>query len=148
MKTLNITLLAIIFITCGSNYSAAQNQKVSFTQEDRDKLNRIDIGLARLEVKVEEQLKRVEEQFKSLEMIGEARHKSLQKQIDNMRDDMKSQFYVIISGIFILIGLIFWDRRTIMAPVIKENQAMKRVFLRLAENNIDVKEALKAEGIL
>ena len=147
MKTLNNRLLAAIFTTCifWCNGSAAQNNEVPFTQEDRDRLIR-------------------------LEVQGEERYNSLQKQIDDLKMSTKAQindikmdfnyhfdflfkfmlwgFGILFGGMGFLIGFVMWDRRTTLAPVIKENQAMKRVFLKLSENNIDVKKALKEEGIL
>ena len=143
MQTLNNTLLSAIFtasLFC-SNYSVAQSNEAPFTKKDRDKLNRIEIKLERLDVRSDEQ------------------YKSLQKQIDSIKMDFNYHFDVqltimlwgfgiLFGGMGFVIGFVMWDRRTTLAPVIKENQAMKRVFLKLSENNLDVKKALKEEGIL
>jgi len=56
--------------------------------------------------------------------------KNLEKRIDELKNDMQSfmrwGFGITFSGMFILIGFILWDRRTTLAPVVKEikyNQA-------------------------
>lgn len=72
MKILNNTLLAAIFTSCAfcSNYSAAQSNEVPFTQEDRDRL-------IRLEIKVEAIDKRFDD---------------INNRIDEIRTDMRNQF--------------------------------------------------------
>jgi hypothetical protein len=42
--------------------------------------------------------------------------------IDDMNkriDDMNNLLYVILSGMFVLVGFVLWDRRTALAPAIK-----------------------------
>ena len=130
--TINNTFLAAIFIAsvfC-SNYSAAQSNEIPFTQQDRDRL-------IRLEVKVEAIDKRIDDL-----RIDFNQH------FDDLLTIMLWGFGILFGGMGLLIGFVLWDRRTTLAPVIKENQAMKRVFLKLSQNNLDVKKALKEEGIL
>lgn len=49
--------------------------------------------------------------------------------INNRVDDMKQLLYVIIGGIFVLIGFVLWDRRTALAPAIKENTMIKEALI-------------------
>ncbi|MEK9150223.1 MAG: hypothetical protein AAB267_09315, partial [Candidatus Desantisbacteria bacterium] len=48
--------------------------------------------------------------------------KSLQKQID----DVRSLLYVILAGMFALVGFIIWDRRTALAPAVKKVEALEK----------------------
>ena len=146
----NNILLVSTFVASAfcSNYSSAQNNEVPFTQEDRGRLIRV-------EVKIEALDKRIDD----LKMSTQAQFNDLKSQIKDIKMDFNYHFDVLFTfmlwgfgilfgGMGFLIGFIMWDRRTTLAPVIKENQAMKRVFLKLAENNLDVKKALREEGIL
>jgi len=135
MKTLLNTFLAAVFTTCAfcSNYATAQSNEIPFTQEDRDRL-----------IRLEDQSKTLDNRIIRLEVQIEY----IERQLDDIKAFMLWGFGILFGGMGILIGFVLWDRRTTLAPVIKENQAMKRVFLKLAENNTDVKKALKEEGIL
>ena len=119
MKTLNNILLVSTFVASAfcSNYSSALNNEVLFTQEDRDRLIRIEVQ-------------------------GEERYNSLQKQIDNIRIDMKDQFgeirsdirvllYTFFGGIFVLIGFVvgfvMWDRFTPLDKFLFEKVSLKPI---------------------
>ncbi len=74
------------------------HEAVAFTHDDRERL-------IRLEVKVSE---------------GQA---SLQHQIDDLKDsvklainDVRNLIYVVLAGMFTLVGFILWDRRTLLHP--------------------------------
>ena len=123
-----------------------------FTKEDRDKLNRIEIKLERLDVRSDEQYRSLQKQIDDLKMSTKAQINDIKMDFnyhfDFLFKFMLWGFGILFGGMGFLIGFVMWDRRTTLAPVIKENQAIKRVFLKLAENNTDVKKALKEEGIL
>ena len=163
MKTLlNIFLAAVFTISAFcSNYATAQNNEVPFTQEDRDRLIRLEyqnntldnriISLEKIIISLDKRMISLDKRMISLDkrMITlEVQIGYIQRQLDDIKAFLLWGFGILFGGMGILIGFVLWDRRTTLAPVIKENQAMKRVFLKLAENNTDVKEALKEEGIL
>ena len=112
--------------------SLALAKEVPFTQEDRDRL-------IRLEVKVEEGQKALQVQINGL-----------QKQIDDIRTLMLWGFGVLFSGMGILIGLVMWDRRTAISPVVKKTREledrsdrMEKVLKDLAKEDSKIAEALK-----
>ncbi len=78
-------------------------EKVSFAQEDRDRL-------IRLEVKVEEFQKSFQKQMDDTKT-------SLQKQMDDIKTFMLWGFGILFGGMGILIGFVIWDRRTALSPV-------------------------------
>jgi len=117
--------------------SLALAKEVPFTQEDRDRL-------IRLEVKVEEGQKALQVQINGL-----------QKQIDDIRTLMLWGFGVLFSGMGILIGLLMWDRRTAISPVVKKTREledrsdrMEKVLKDLAKEDSKIAEALKRAGLL
>ena len=127
----------LLLITLLSFYSLSTAKEVPFTQEDRDRL-------IRLEVKVEEGQKALQVQINGL-----------QKQIDDIRTLMLWGFGVLFSGMGILIGLLMWDRRTAISPVVKKTREledrsdrMEKVLKDLAKEDSKIAEALKRAGLL
>lgn len=68
--------------------------------------------------------------------------------LDSRMDDIKGLLYVIIAGIFVLIGFVLWDRRTALAPAIKKNEAIERALIGYSEKHPDLKEELRHAGVL
>ncbi len=120
------------------------SREVPFTQEDRDRLRNVEIKVERLEVKVEEGQKALQRQIDGL-----------QKQIDNLRTLMLWGFGVLFSGMGILIGLVMWDRRTAISPVVKKTKELEdksdkveKVLKELAKEDPKIEQALKKAGLL
>jgi len=82
-------LLLPQYATCGD-----------FTQEDRERLIRLD-------VKVEE---------------GQ---KALQNQIDNLQTFLLWGFGILFGGMGVLIGFVIWDRRTAVEPVVRKSRELE-----------------------
>ncbi|MBI5756544.1 MAG: hypothetical protein HZA12_06420 [Nitrospirae bacterium] len=80
---------------------------IPFTQEDRDRL-------IRLEVKVDGLDKRIDD-------IRD----SFRNQFDDIRSTMRWGFGVLFSGMMSLIGFVLWDRRSAIAPVIRKNKELE-----------------------
>ena len=150
MKRLNSKLLAAIFTicTCWCDAAAAQNKEITFTQQDRDRLIRLEVKVEAIDKRIDDLNVSINARIDDTNARIDKLSTDLQNQLDEIRADIRVLQYTFFGGIFILIAFVLWDRRTTLAPVRRENRALKRVFLRLAENNTDVKEALKAEGIL
>ena len=72
--------------------SVGNANEVSFTQQDREMLIRLDEG---------------------------------QKAINNRIDDLRNLIYVVLAGIFALIGFVLWDRRTTLAPAVRKNRELE-----------------------
>ena len=93
-------LLIMVVMTVMGNALSAYARDISFTQEDRDRI-------IRLEIKVEE---------------GQ---KSLQRQIDDLYALILWGFGILFGGMGVLIGFVIWDRRTALAPAIKKNKELE-----------------------
>jgi len=100
-------LLIMVVMAIMGNALSAYARDISFTQEDRDRIIRLEEG-----------------------------QKSLQRQIDDLKTSTQRQFdnlYVLIlwgfgilfGGMGILIGFVIWDRRTALAPAIKKNKELE-----------------------
>ena len=93
-------LLIMVVMTVMGNALSAYARDISFTQEDRDRI-------IRLEIKVEE---------------GQ---KSLQRQIDDLYALILWGFGILFGGMGVLIGFVIWDRKTALAPAIKKNKELE-----------------------
>ncbi|MES0336141.1 MAG: hypothetical protein SFH39_07275 [Candidatus Magnetobacterium sp. LHC-1] len=149
MKTLMVFLGLMLCMTIG--VEAADS---SFTQADRDRM-------IRLEIKLEEGLKATNQRIDATNQRIDDSLKAVNQRFDSVNqriDDLIGLIYVMISGMFVLVGFILWDRRTTLAPVVRttrelEARAEKAEKLELAikekaENDPELKEALRHAGLL
>ncbi|MEJ5299692.1 MAG: hypothetical protein WHS38_01750 [Thermodesulforhabdaceae bacterium] len=121
--------------------------EVPFTLEDRDRL-------IKLETKVEEGFKAVNQRIDALEKRIDALDKRIDA-LDKRIDGLQGLMYVVISGIFILIGFVIWDRRTALAPAIRKNkeledreEKLEKALKELAKKDPTVAEVLRNVGLL
>ncbi len=121
----------LTFITITS--SAAYAKESSFTQEDRERLIRIEEGLKATNQRIEEGLKATNQRI----------------------DDLRDLSYVVIGGMLALIGFVLWDRRSALAPAIRKARELEeredrieRALKEIALKDANVKEALRHAGIL
>lgn len=127
----------IIFVLLVIVPSLCFARDIPFTQDDRDRL-------IRLETKVEEGLKAVNQRIDGL---------------DKRIDGLQSLIYVLIAAIFTqtigIVGFVIWDRRTALAPAIKKNKELEereekieKAFRELAKRDKKAHDALKIAGLL
>ncbi len=124
-KIFILALIASLFIFV----SICSAKEVSFTQEDRERL-----------IRLEEGQKHIQEQIRTT----------------NQRiDDLRDLIYVVIGGMIALVGFVIWDRRSALAPAIRKNRELEerqerveKALRELARKNPDVAEVLKNTGLL
>lgn len=68
---------------------------------------------------------------------------------------LRDLVYLVIAGIFVLIGFVIWDRRAALAPAIRKNKELEerqekieRALKELAVKDPNVAGALKHVGLL
>ena len=111
-------LLIMVVMAIMGNALSAYARDISFTQEDRDRI-------IRLEIKVEEGQKSIQRQIDDLQrQIGDLKT-SIQRQFDNLYTLILWGFGILFGGMGILIGFVIWDRRTALAPAIKKNKELE-----------------------
>ncbi|MEO0254299.1 MAG: hypothetical protein ABIN20_02615 [candidate division WOR-3 bacterium] len=142
------TIVLIILFTLFKAFSPSFAKEVTFTQEDRDRL-------IKLEVKVEEGFKMINQRIEDINKRIDDTKASLQKQIDDLKSFMLWGFGILFGGMGILIGFVIWDRRTALAPAIRKNkeleereERLERALKELAKKDPKVEEALKNAGLL
>ncbi|GIX42293.1 MAG: hypothetical protein KatS3mg129_2026 [Leptospiraceae bacterium] len=116
-------------------------REIPYTIEDRERLIRV-------ETKLEEGLKAVNQRMDSLE-------KSLNQRIDDLYQLMLVLIGAIIAQTIGVIGFVLWDRRTAISPVIRktkeleeDNEKIHKVLKEMAKNDNKIANILKQAGIL
>ena len=129
--------------------------------------------LIRLETKVGEGFKAVNQRIDDLDSklstrIGDLDSKlstrigdldsKLSSRIDGLSqriEDLKGLIYVILAGMFALVGFVIWDRRTALAPAIRKNRELEereerieRALKEFASKEPRLADALKHTGLL
>lgn len=150
MKTLMWGLLFILF-TGGPVYAAD-------TTEQR--LSRIELRVEKLD-KIEAIVNENRERLIKLEEGQKAANQRMDdmgKRIDDMGkriDDVRDLIYVVLAGMFALVGFVIWDRRTALAPAIRKNreleereERLERVIREFAEKEPRLLEALRHAGFV
>ncbi len=126
-----------IFLLLTLLFSIALPKEVPFTQEDRDRI-----------IRLEEGQKYLQKQIDDLK-------KDTQRQFDELRTFLYWGFGILFGGMGILIGFVIWDRRTAVGPVAKKlreieekEEKIERVIKELARKDPEIKEIAKKEGLI
>ena len=109
MKKIGLVSIFLVFGLVGHGFC----QEAVTNSQILEKLNSLEVRIARLE----EGQKSLQKQMDSLDK----RIDSLDKRID----DLRNLLYVILAGMFALVGFVIWDRRTALAPAVKKVEALE-----------------------
>jgi DNA repair exonuclease SbcCD ATPase subunit len=127
----------------------------ALAQRIDDTNSRLDDGFKALNQRIDDTNRRLEEGFKSLSQRIEAGDSSLNRRIDELRDLLLWGFGVLFSGMLALVGFVLWDRRTALAPAVRQMEGLKEREERLeaalreyASKSPELAEALKKMGLL
>lgn len=115
-------LLFLTVILLLSNIIQAQEQLISYSQADRDRMVRVETKVEAMQ----SQINRLEDKFDSCFMWG---------------------FGLVLMSIFGLIGFIIYDRRTTLAPVENKTERIIKVLKEAAEKDPVLREALKKTAL-
>ena len=136
-----------------------------FTQEDRDRLIRLEATLQTFMQQVDKRFEQVDKRFEQVDK----RFEQMDKRIDDLREDMNKRFEQmmtflwILAGIFTalvaaVIGFAYWDRRTIIRRAKEEamEEMKKEGLLRsiiqvlkdIAPDNPKLAESLRKYNLL
>lgn len=114
---------------------------------------------------IKERIIRLEEGQKNFEKRMDALETRMDKRFDELKNDLQGfmfwGFGVLFSGMFILVGFILWDRRTTLAPVVREQKYIQaeidewkkkektiiEVLNQYAENDPKLKEIMKKASL-
>lgn len=63
-------------------------------------------------------------------------------------DDFKGILYVILAGMFALVGFVIWDRRTALAPAVGRTRILENALKEFAKKEPKMADVLKHLGIM
>ena len=111
MRRMMLIILAMSFMMTSFVYA----REVPYTQEDRDRLIRV-------ETKVEEGLKAVNQRI----------------------DALQDLIYILIGAIFaqtvVVMGFVLWDRRTALAPAVRKTKELEEELAATAKKTKELEE--------
>ncbi|MBF0553926.1 MAG: hypothetical protein HQK96_05130 [Nitrospirae bacterium] len=166
-KVVHAAMLILLFSAVFPSWAYAQGS--SFTQQDRERLIRLEVrleeGLKATSQRIEDGLKatnqRMDDTSKSLNQHIEDGLKATNRRMDDgfnalnhRMNDLYGLMYVLIGGMLTLVGFVLWDRRTTIAPVVRKNRELEereekieKAFKELALKDPNAAEALKHAGL-
>ncbi|MBM4277425.1 MAG: hypothetical protein FJ130_06005 [Deltaproteobacteria bacterium] len=119
--------------------------------EIRERLIRIEEGQKALNQRIDELDKRLSGRIDELDKRLGGRIDGLEKRMDYL----VNLIYVVLAGMFTLVGFVLWDRRSALAPAIRRTrdieereEKLERAIKEFALKNPDMKEILKSLGLL
>ena len=110
-------LLLVVFLL-QTLFIFGETIEVPFTMDDRDRLIRNEAAIQSLRNEMNSRFQGMEYRFDAIDTqfkSNQTQFESLQRQLDNIHTLM----YFVLGGIFSLLLLIFWDRRSALAPAKK-----------------------------
>ena len=139
MKRIFTTGLILLLVVIGSAGAVERTLEIS-DREIVERLTRLEEGQKGLNEKIDN----VRDELRG--DIGE---------LGDRIDDLRGLIYVALAGIIALIGFVIWDRRTAIAPVVRENRELaerekrlENVLKEYARKEPRLLETLKSFGIL
>ncbi len=133
-----------LFLLLTLLFSIALPKEVPFTQEDRDRIIRLEEGQKYLQKQIDDLKKQIDDL-----------KKDTQRQFDELRTFLYWGFGILFGGMGILIGFVIWDRRTAVEPVARKlkeieekEEKIERFIKELARKDPEIKEIAKKEGLI
>ena len=137
--------------------TAVSGQKAEFSEQDRETLREVKantedlkIRMIQVETRSIETEKRLDQKIDALEKKIDARFGS----VDSRMDALQNLLFIVIAGIFGLIGFIVWDRTTANAPFKKRQEELEekenkveRVLQDFARKNAEMADSIKSVGL-
>lgn len=105
MKQILILICLLTILSPVASFAKQASQQVPFTQEDKERL-----------IRLEEGQKSINQRLDHIETA-----------IQDIKDDAKWNFRLLLGAIAVMIGLLFWDRRTAISSVEKRIRELEAV---------------------
>ena len=150
MKYRLITLM-FLFLLIGCSYPAAAT---SLDEQIIEKLIRLEEGLKALNGRFDDINGRFDDingRFDDVNRRIDDLNCNLGGRIDDTNrriDDLKGLLFVILAGMFALVGFVIWDRRTALAPAIKRTTILEDALKEFAKKDPKMAEVLRHLGIM
>lgn len=116
---------------------------------DTERLIRLEEGQKSLEKRFDDMNKRLDDMNKRFDDVNKRfedvnkRFDDVNRQIDSPQNIMLAIFAVTFAGIFAMISFVLWDRRTTLAPVLRDTKEIKEIIETLRRDDKALKLVLQ-----
>ena len=142
-------LLLVLLLT-----HTAFAKDVSYTLEDRDRLTRVEVKVEEIDKRFEQVDKRFEQIDKRFEQIDK-RFEQIDSRLERLENIMMWGFGLLFTTMIGLVGFVLWDRRTALAPAIRESRELRdreerleKILKEVALKDANVAEAIRHAGLI
>ncbi|MBF0568703.1 MAG: hypothetical protein HQK95_07515 [Nitrospirae bacterium] len=160
MKAVIAALILLLFIS-----ASVGAREIPFTQDDRDRLIRIEARMDGVDRRMDGIDKRMDGLDKRMDGLDK-RMDNLERRMDILKSDMDKKFDqmmtfmlwgfgILFGGMGVLMTTVIWDRRTALAPAVRKNKEleergdkMERALRELDVKHSEIKDVLKRAGLL
>ncbi len=154
MRNVTTVLFIFLFVLIGSAVAVERTVEIS-DREIVERLTRLEEGQKGLNERIDDLNDNLSKRIDDV-------NDNLSKRIDDLNDNLSKRIdaiqglmWVLLAGMFALIGFVIWDRRTAIAPVVRENRELaerekrlENVIKEYARKEPGLLEILKSVGIL
>jgi len=134
-------------------------EESSFTQEDRERLIRVETTLQEFMKQVDKRFEQVDKRFEDMRADTNSRLEELRADMNARFNDMFTYIWIIAvifgSLVAVTIGFAVWDRKTAIEPAIREIRKtdkkydeLKTALEKYAEGEPKLAEILRTMGLL
>ena len=135
-------MLTFLVLLIGSFCCPAK--AVSSEKEIIERLIRLEEGLKAMNQRFNERFEDINKRFDDLNKRIAERFEAMNHRID----DLRGLLYVILAGMFVLVGFVLWDRRTALAPAIRRTTVVEDALKEFAKKDPKMAEVLRHLGIM
>jgi len=143
VRSQSMRKIYLLIIMILGSITHSYSQEIPFTKDDRDRL-------IRLETKVEEGYKAINQRIDDINKSLNRRIDDLQGEMHDLKTFMLWGFGILFGGMGILMTVVIWDRRTALSPVIRRQRQMEdtveRIFREYAKVEPKFAQVLKSVG--
>ncbi len=124
---------------------------VPYTLEDRDRLIRVETKVEQMDKRFEQ----IDKRFEQIDKRFEEMDKRFNARFERLENVMMWGFGLLFTTMIGMVGFVLWDRRTALAPAIRESRELRereerleRILKEMAIKDTNVAEALRHAGLI
>ncbi|MBF0553805.1 MAG: hypothetical protein HQK96_04525 [Nitrospirae bacterium] len=154
-----LILSLFISASAGASWAVPSGaREVPFTQDDRDRLIRLEARMDGVEKRmdgIDKRMDGLDKRMDGLERRMDILKSDMDKKFEQMMTFMLWGFGILFGGMGVLMTTVIWDRRTALAPAVRKNKEleergdkMERELKELNVKHSEIKDVLKRAGLL
>ncbi|OIP41523.1 hypothetical protein AUJ95_03125 [Candidatus Desantisbacteria bacterium CG2_30_40_21] len=111
-KVLFLWLVYVLLLPCICSAELTKQDIYEIQKIVKDEISGVNLRIDDMNKRIDDMNKRIDD---------------MNQQMNKRIDDITNLLYVILSGMFALVGFVLWDRRTALAPAIKKVKEIEEV---------------------